>query len=135
MEIERWCIIRKYNENPDNQFVKLEKSFPTDILLDKLAGSPEKFFKNKETDDLSWWSTGEEMESVRLSEFREMIKTYRAFPESTPANELVIEEGMVFVYIVGRRMIHFTHQARKMSEKIYDELLGKGETNETSEED
>lgn len=134
MKIERWCIIRKYDENPDNQFVKIEKSFATNILLDKLSDAPEEFLENCESDELSWWRTGEEMEPVSLSDFMEMLKTYQAFPESKSADELVIEEGMVFVYIVNRRMIHFTYQARKLSEIIYDELLGKGESKETSEE-
>ncbi len=132
--IQRWCIVRKYGITPDNQYVKIEIANATDQLIATISSNAEKYFKNSRSEDLDWWEDETAIIQKPLDAFKKELMERRAFPEIKSMDDLIVEEGMVFVYIVDSRMIHFTYQSRRASETIYNKLLGKANTNEASED-
>lgn len=132
--IQRWCVVRKYNATPDDQYVKIEVANATESLARDISGDVEEYFRNSSGEKLDWWEEETTILQKSLSEFKEELLRFGAFPEITSVDDLIVEEGMVFVYLVDTRIIHFTYQSRRMSETIYNKLLGRVDAGAASEE-
>jgi hypothetical protein len=130
-QIQRWFISRKYGENPDDPQLDIEIAYASDKLLKKLSPETENDFLALKSDNLDWWEEEEMLLRMSQFEFLKQLDLFSDFLQDKTLDERYIEEGMVFLYIdlygmqkPRPRYIHFTHQARTMSNLIYSRLMG-----------
>lgn len=126
--IQRWCVIRKYGDIPNKQYVKIEIVNGTDEFISSFPSDIKEYLISQPREDLAWWQDEVETLQIPLSKFKEDLVNHHALSESEDG--MVVEEGMVFLCVADLdsqiHIIPFTFQARKMSEMIYQKLLGKG---------
>jgi hypothetical protein len=127
-DIQRWCIVRKYGQDTDDPNLNIEVAYPSDKLLTNLTTGkdPEDYFATSEKDQLEWWRDEYTVLKFPQSKFRSELEAFSDYLVDKPAHEQYIEEGMVFIRIETkeRRYVHFTYQARNLSEKVYSQLTG-----------
>ena len=135
VKIQRWCIVRKYSQDQDDPHLNIAVANASDELLQTIPFDPnkktadlEEYFSSLEADQLEWWQDEDADEGLRLplSKFRAKLETLSEYFVEKPAHEQLIEEGMVFIRIQIQepRFVHFTYQARNLSEKVYSQLTG-----------
>ena len=127
-DIQRWCIVRKYGQDEENPQLHIAVANASEILLAILSDESEfeKHFTSLKADRLEWWQDEDKRYKLSQSEFRAKLEKFSDYLEDKPVDEKLIEEGMVFLRIETQepRFVHFTYQARNMSERVFSQLTG-----------